>query len=133
MKYAIKLFQLCYSKTQQHYILQEEVNTSKKELGFLFSSLREFPQVFDLASKISQIPPVNPKIEIESRNSNNFSVLIAMMISLNIQTDKFVYRSVLNSSNLAPFPKKTEPHVNPFIHTDFVTFIQRRIYHFSVS
>ena len=106
MKYAIKLFQLCDSKTQQHYILQEEVNTSKKELGFLSSSLREFPKVFDLASKISQIPPVNPKIEIESRNSNNFSVLIAMKISLNIQTDKFVYRSVLNSSNLAPFPKK---------------------------
>ena len=38
--FAIKLFQCCDLKTQQRYILQEEVNISKTELTCLVDNLR---------------------------------------------------------------------------------------------
>ena len=48
---AIKLFQFCDLKTQQLYILLEEVNTSKRELTCLIDSLSDFLITFDHASK----------------------------------------------------------------------------------
>ena len=54
--FAIKLFQFCNLKTQQSYILQEEVKISKKELACLADSLRDFRKTFDYASKCIQIP-----------------------------------------------------------------------------
>ena len=39
---AIKLFQFCDLKPQQRYILQEEVNISKRELTCLVDNLRDF-------------------------------------------------------------------------------------------
>ena len=38
--FAIKLFQFCELKAQQRYILQEEVNISKRELTCLVDSAR---------------------------------------------------------------------------------------------
>ena len=62
--YAIKLFQFCDLKTQQRFILQEEVNISKRELTCLVDNLRKFLKIFDQASKCMQIPLPKPKIEI---------------------------------------------------------------------
>ena len=45
--FAIKLFQLCDLKTQQRYILQEEMNISKRELTCLVNNLRDFLKTFD--------------------------------------------------------------------------------------
>ena len=39
---TIKLFQFCDLKTQQRYILQEEVNISKRELTCLVDNLSDF-------------------------------------------------------------------------------------------
>ena len=64
--FAIKLFQFCDLKTQQRYILQEEVNISKRELTCLVESLRDFLKTFDPASKCIQIPLPKPKVEIGS-------------------------------------------------------------------
>ena len=58
---AIKLFQFCDLKTQQRYILQEEVNISKRELTCLVDSLRDFLETFDQASNCIQIPLPKPK------------------------------------------------------------------------
>ena len=49
--FAIKLSQFCYLKTQQRYILQEEVNISKRELTCLVDNLRDYLKTFDQASK----------------------------------------------------------------------------------
>ena len=69
--FAIKLFQSCDLKTQQRYILQEEVNISKRELTCLVHSLRGFLKTFDQANKCIQIPPLKPKVEIGSTKSKD--------------------------------------------------------------
>ena len=63
-QFAIKLFHFCDLKTQQRYILQEEVKISKRELTCLVDSPRDFPKTFDHASKCIQIPLLKPKIQI---------------------------------------------------------------------
>ena len=64
--FAIKLFQFCDLKTQQRYILQEEVNISKREPISLVDSLRDFLRTFDNDSKCVLIPVLKPKVEIGS-------------------------------------------------------------------
>ena len=61
--FAIKLFQFCYLKAQQRYILQEEVNISRKELTSSVNSLRGFLKAFDKTSKCIQIPLPKPKVD----------------------------------------------------------------------
>ena len=69
--FAIKLFQFCDLRTQQRYILQEEVNFSKRELTCLVDNLRDFLKIFDQASKCIQIPLPKPKVEIGSTKSKD--------------------------------------------------------------
>ena len=69
--FAIKLFQFCDLKTKQRYILQEEMNISKRELTCLVDSLRDFLKTFDQACKCIQIPLLKPKVEIGSTKSKN--------------------------------------------------------------
>ena len=69
--FAIKLFQFCDLKTQQRYILQEEVNISKRELTCLVDNLRDFLKTFGQASKCVQIPLPKPKAEIGSTKSKD--------------------------------------------------------------
>ena len=64
--FAMKFFQFCDLKTHQRYILQEEVNISKRELTCLVDNLRDFLKAFDQASKCIQIPLPKPKVEIGS-------------------------------------------------------------------
>ena len=69
--FAIKLFQFCDLKTEQRYILQEEVNIFKRELTCLVDSLRGFLKTFDQASKCIQIPLPKPKVEIGPTKSKD--------------------------------------------------------------
>ena len=69
--FAIKLFQFCVLKTQQRYILQEQVNISKRELTCLVDNLRDFLKTFDQASKCIQIPLPKPKVEFGSTKSKD--------------------------------------------------------------
>ena len=57
-------------KTQQRYILQKEVNISKK-ISSLVDSLRIFLKTFDKESKCLQVPLPKPKIEIGSTKSED--------------------------------------------------------------
>ena len=66
--FELELFQFCDLKTQQRYILQEEVNISKRELSSSVRSLRDYLTAFDQANKCIQIPLPKPKVEIGSRN-----------------------------------------------------------------
>ena len=69
--FAIKLFQFCDLKTQQRYILQEEVNISIRELTCLVDNLRDFPKTFDQTTKCIQVPLPKPKVEIGSTKSKD--------------------------------------------------------------
>ena len=69
--FGIKLFQFCDLKTQQRYIIQQEVNISKRELTCLVDSLRDFLKTFDHATKCIQIPLPKPKFEIGSTKSKD--------------------------------------------------------------
>ena len=67
--FAIKLFHFCDLKTQQRFILQKEVNISKRGLTCLVDSLRDFLKTFDQASKCIQMPLPKPEVEIGSTKS----------------------------------------------------------------
>ena len=69
--FAIKFFQFCELKTQQRYILQEEVKISKRELTCLVDSLRDFVKTFDYASECIQITLPKPRIEMGSTKSKD--------------------------------------------------------------
>ena len=69
--FAIKLFQFCDLKTHQRYILQEEVNISKRELNCLVDNLRDFLKTFDQPGKCIKIPRPKPKVEIGSTKSKD--------------------------------------------------------------
>ena len=115
--FAIKLFQFCDLKTQQRYILQEEVNLSKRELTCLVDNLRDFLKTFDQSSKCIQIPLPKPKVEIGSTKSKAISLFIIITILLNTQTDKFVYHSDLETTILAYFLSKNLSYtaINSFL------------------
>ena len=104
--FAIKLFRFCNLKPQQRYILQEEVNISKRELTCLVNNLRDLLKTFYQASKCIQIPLPKPKVEIGSQSQKTISLLITLTIFLNIQIVKFVYHSDLETTILACFTPK---------------------------
>ena len=62
--FPFKVFHFCESKSQQRFILKEEVSISMKEIESLLDSLGEFLKAFDQANKVSQIPLPKPKFEI---------------------------------------------------------------------
>ena len=105
--FAIKLLQFCDSKTQQRYILQEEVNISKRENTCLIDNLRDFLKTFDQASKCIQFPLPKPKVEIGYTKSKTISLLITITTSLNLEIDKFFHHSDLETTTLAYFPSKS--------------------------
>ena len=69
--FATKLFQLGDLKTQQRYILQEEVKISKRELTCFVDKVRDFLKTFDQASKCMQIPLPKTKVETGSTKSKD--------------------------------------------------------------
>ena len=69
--FAIKLFHFCDSKSQQRFLLKEEVSKSIKENESLFDSLGELLKVFDQANEVSQLPLPKPKIEIGYTKAKN--------------------------------------------------------------
>ena len=96
--FAIKLFQFCDLKTQQRYILQDEVNISKRDTTFS-KFLIKLASAYRLHYR-------SPKLRLDLQSQKTIALLITITISLNIQTDKFVHRSVLETTILAFFPSK---------------------------
>ena len=68
-RFATILFQFCDLKTQQCYILQEEVNISKRQITSLVHSLRDFLKTFNHARKCIRIFQSKSKYEIGSTKS----------------------------------------------------------------
>ena len=128
--FAIKLFQFCDSKTQQRYILKEEVNISKRELTSLVDSLRVFLKTFDDASKCVQIPLPKPKVEIGSTKSkdNLFAHYYNDIIELPNRQNRLSFRFGNNNSCVFSI-KMFELHGNQFILPGIVNLNHREIQH----
>ena len=101
--FAIKLFQFCDLKTQQRYILQEELNISKRKLTCLVDIFSKL--LIKLASAY-RFPYRRPKTRLDLQSQKTISLLITTTISLNMQIDKVVYYSDLETTILASFPSK---------------------------
>ena len=128
--FGIKLFQFCDLKTQQRYILQEEVNISKRELTCLVDNLREFLKTFDQASKCIQIPLPKPKVEIGSTKSkdNLFVHHYKDIIEHPNRQIRLSFRFGNNNSFVFSL-KKFELHSNQFILTEIVYLNHRENHH----
>ena len=104
--FAIKLLPFCDLKTQQRYILQEEVNISKRELTCLVDSLRDFLKILITLISVYRFPQRSPKLRLDLQSQKTSSLLFTITISMNIQIDKFAYRSDLETTILAYFHQK---------------------------
>ena len=128
--FAIKLFQFCYLKTQQRYILQEEVNICKRELTCLVDNLRDFLKTFDQASKCIQLPLPKPKVEIGSTKSKD-NLFLHHHNDIIEDPNRQIHLSFrFGNNNSCVFSlKKFELHGNQFILTEIVNLNHREIHH----
>ena len=128
--FAIKLFQFCDLKTQQRYILQEEVNISKRELTCLVDNLRDFLKTFDQASKCIQVPLPKPKVEIGSRKSKD-NLFAHYYNDITEHPNRQICSSFrFGNNNSCVFSlKKFELHGNHFVLTETVNLNHREIHH----
>ena len=128
--FAINLFQFCNLKTKQRYILQEEMNISKRELTCLVDSLRDFLKTSDYASKCIQISLPKPKVEIGSTMSkdNLFAQYYNDIIEHPNRQIRLSFRFGNNNSCVFSI-KKFELHGNQFILTENVNLNHRESHH----
>ena len=122
------MFQFCDLKTQQRYILQEEINISKRELISLVDSPPDLLKVSDHASKCIQIPLPKHKVEIGSPKLKNnlFAHCHNDIIELPNRQIRLSFGFVNNNSCVFSI-KKIEPHRNHFILTEIVNLNHREI------
>ena len=123
------MFQFCDLKTQQRYILQEEVNISKRELTYLVDSLSDFLKTCDQASKCIQIPLPKPKFELGSTKSkdNLFAPYYNDIIEHPTTQIRLSFR--FGNNNSCVFSLKTfELHSNKIILTEIVNLNHREIH-----
>ena len=129
--FAINLFQLCDIKTQQPYILEEEVNISKREFTSLVNSLRDFLEIFDQASKCIQIRLPKSKVEIGSTKSkDNLLAHYHNVISEHLNSQIPLSFRFGNNNSCVFLIKKFELHSNQIIPTEIVNLNQREIHPF---
>ena len=128
--FAIKFFQFCDLKTQQRYILQEEVNISKRELTCLVDNLRDFLKTFDQASKCIQIPLPKLKVEIGYTKSKD-NLFVHHYNDILEHPSRQIHLSFrFGNNNSCVFSlKKFELHGNQFIVTEIVNLNHREIHH----
>ena len=116
--------------TQQRYILQGEVNISKRELTCLVDNLRDFLKTVDQAGKCIQIPQPKPKVEIGSTKSkdNLFAHYYNDIIEHPNRQIRLSFRFGNNNSCVFPV-RKFELQGNHFILTEIVNLNHREIHH----
>ena len=128
--FAIKLFHFCDLKTQQRYILKEEVNISKRELTRLVDNLRDFFKTFYQASKCIQIPLPKPQVEIGSTKSqdNLFAHYYNDTIEHPNRQIRLSFRFGNNNSSVFSL-KMFNLRSNQFIITEIFNLNHREIHH----
>ena len=127
--FASNLIQCCDLKTQQRYILQEEVNISKRELTCLVDNLRDFLKIFDQASKCIQIPLPKPKVGIGSTKSKNNLLVRHYNDNIEHPNRQIRLSFPFGNNNCCLFSLKNfELHGNELIPTEIVNLNNREIH-----
>ena len=128
--FAIKLFQFCDLKTQQRYILQKEVNISKRELSCLVDNLHDFVKTFDQASKCILVPLPKPKVETGSTKPKDNLFVHHYNDIFEHPNGQIRLSFRFGNNNSCVFSlKKFEKHGNQFILTEIVNLNHREIHH----
>ena len=123
------LFQFCDLKTRQLYILQEEMNISKRELTSLIDSLHDFLKTPDHASKYIQIPLPEQKVEIGSTKSK-YNLFPHYYDDIIEHPNRQFHLSFRFGNISCVFSiKKFELHVNQFILTEIVNLNHRDLHY----
>ena len=128
MSFAFKVFHFCVSKTQQRFILKEEVSISKKiKIESLLDSSGEFLKAFDQANKVSQIPSPKPKFEIVFTKAKDglFSHCYKDIVAHLKRQIRLSFRFQKNKTCVFSI-KKFEQHGDQFILTEVVNLSYRK-------
>ena len=128
--FAFKVFHFCDSKSQQRFILKEEVSISKHEIESLLDSLGEFLKAFDKTNKVTQIPLPKPKFEIGFTKAKDqlFSHCYKVIVEqLNIQI-RISFRFEKKKTCVFSI-KEFEHYGDQFILTEVVNLGYREIKH----
>ena len=104
--FTFNLFSFCDLKTQQPYMLQEEVNICKRELISLIDSLRDFSKLLITPASVYKFPHRSKKLRLDLQSQRTTSLHIIKTTSLNIQIKETSDHSELPTTNLASFPSK---------------------------
>ena len=104
--FAIKLFQFCDLKTQQRYILQEEVHISKRELTCLVDNLRDFSKLLIMLTGAHRFPYRCPKLKLDLQSQKTISLLITITLALNTQIENSFIIPIWKQQFLHNFPQK---------------------------
>ena len=91
MSFAIKFSQACNFRTQQRFVLQEEVNVSQRELSSLVNSMRTFLEEFEKRKSVYRFHYQNAKMRLDLQSQKTVFWLITIKLSLKIQPDIFFY------------------------------------------
>ena len=124
------MFQFCNLETQQHYILQEEVNISNRGLSFLVDRLCDLLNTFDEASNCSKNPLPKHKEDSGLTESKNklFVLYYNGIIEHPNKQIRLSFR--LRNNNSCVFSMKNfELRGNLFIFTENVKLNLREIHH----
>ena len=128
--FAFKVFQICDSKLQQRFILNEEDSISKKEIESLLDSLGEFLKDFDQDNKVSQVPLPKPKFEIGFTTAKDemFSHCYKEIVEHLNRQIRLSFRFEKNKTCVFSI-KKFEHYGDQFILTEVVNLGYREIKH----
>ena len=105
--FAIKLFQFCDLKTATLYPRGRSEYLHKRTHFFGRQSAQFFSKLLITLASVYRFPCRSPKLRLDLRRQKTIALLITITISLNIQIDKFVYRSDLETTIRAYFPSKS--------------------------
>ena len=100
------MFQLCDISSRQRYILEKKGKSSKESSVLWSTNCTISSKLLIKRVIVHKVHYRNRKLRLDLQSQKKISLLITITISLNIQTDKFVYRSDLETTIFAYFPSK---------------------------
>ena len=105
--FAFKLFQFCNLKSQQRFVLEEEVSVSVKELAAILNTLRQFLKQYDKTVKFPALylyPNQSKRLVVPYLKTNSLHNISKTL--KNIAIDRYVFLFVLSVTRSVVFPSK---------------------------
>ena len=127
--FAFKLLQFCDLKTQQRFILQEEVNFSQKELIFLLTVCAIFAKLLMKRASVYRFHYRNSKLRLDQQSRKTTSLLNTKKIKT-YPNEQIRLPFWFGNNNSCVFStKKIELHGQHFVLAEIVKRNHREIQH----